>query len=64
MLWQIGVCKTVRIETRSLYYTENRFTLQVVHFDGAAFEPFARQYIKYEHMVRAWMNRKCICTDD
>lgn len=39
-----GVCRSVRAETRSIYYSENSFELLVRNYNGAAFVPFARQF--------------------
>ncbi|KAK3680221.1 hypothetical protein LTR78_000599 [Recurvomyces mirabilis] len=46
----LRVCRGVRKEARSIYYTENKFRLSITAFNGVAFTHFARQYRIYRHL--------------
>ncbi|KAK4504855.1 hypothetical protein PRZ48_002818 [Zasmidium cellare] len=47
----LRVCRTVRNEGRSIYYTENVFTLKITEFNGAKYMPFMWQFDRYEPLV-------------
>nr|OQO28107.1 hypothetical protein B0A51_05306 [Rachicladosporium sp. CCFEE 5018] len=43
----LRVCRQIRRETLRIPHTENDFLVRIVHYDGAALAPFARQHERY-----------------
>ena len=54
----LAASRQIRKETRTIYYTRNRFVITVYDYDAAAVLPFVDRYLKYSRFSTLFPNEE------